>query len=314
MHTQHNSLKENTFARGWYAILPASELRQRSKPLALLRFGLPLVLWRANDHQVQIFLDRCPHRRAKLSLGKIVNDTIECPFHGFRFGMTGTCVYAPEFEKAIPGLALHSFSAYEFCGMIWMYWGETPTTFLYPDVEALHQSFVGCYSHIDKIWRSHITYCIENQLDYTHLRFVHHNTIGRGFKMPAHPHETFLPTGIDIALKDPETISIQYFFPNVWLLHISKRMKLMLFFAPINEKETQLYLRVYRKFLTNPMIKTLVDSVMVLSNRVILKQDQKVVASQGLLPSYDANDDVLMRYDKAIRYFRESWQARCLLP
>jgi phenylpropionate dioxygenase-like ring-hydroxylating dioxygenase large terminal subunit len=302
---------ENTFAKGWYAILPSNLLSQH-KPLAITRFGLALVLWRDKNKQVKIFVDRCPHRGAQLSLGKIINGCIECPFHGYRFDEAGKCSFAPEFNKAIPGLRLTQFAAHESCHMIWMYWGEKPEVFQYSLLEEMHHHFSGYYSSLAKVWHSHITYCIENQLDYTHLRFVHHNTIGRGYKMPTEPQEICDPHSITICLKNPEVIATQYFFPNVWILHISQRMKLVLFFVPINAHYTQLYLRAYRNFLTLPIINKIVDSIMNLSNRIILKQDEKVVASQGLLPSYEAKNDLLMRYDKAIRYFRETWQHKCI--
>lgn len=312
MPSTHNTIKENTFARGWYAILPSTHIRKSSKPLAIKRFGLSLVLWRGENNQVTISLDRCPHRGAQLSLGKIIDDCIECPFHGFRFDSQGSCILAPEFDKGVPGLKLTRFIAHESCNMIWMYWGEHLELFDYSVVEETHQTFSGYYSSIDKIWHSHITYCIENQLDYTHLGFVHHNTIGRGFKMPLEPKENCNQTDITIYLNNPGVPALQYFFPNVWILYVSQRMKIILFFAPIDQHSTQLYLRTYRNFLKVPIINKMVDYIMNLSNRIILNQDEKVVASQGRLPSYYPDDDLLMRYDKAIRYFRDVWQTKCL--
>jgi hypothetical protein len=63
----------------------------------------------------------------------------------------------------------------------------------------------------------------------------------------------------------------------------------------------------YRQFLSQPIIKKIVDPLINLSNRIILKQDQHVVASQGTLPSYLAEEDRLMRHDQAIRDFRQIW-------
>lgn len=311
MPSTNDTNKENTFAKGWYAILPSTYLLKKSKPFAIQRFGLSLVLWRGENNQVNIFLDRCPHRGAQLSLGKVINSCIECPFHGFQFDTAGKCILAPEFDKAISGLQLTQFMAHESYNMIWIYWGEYPELFDYAALEETHQTFSGYYSSIDKVWHSHITYCIENQLDYTHLRFVHHNTIGRGFKMPVEPQENCKQTDITICLRNPDTTTLQYFFPNVWMLYISQRMKIVLFFSPINEHATHIYLRTYRNFLKAPIINRVVDRIMNLSNKIILNQDEKVVASQGRLPSFYANTDLLMRYDKAIRHFRDTWQAKC---
>ena len=299
----------HTYMPGWYALLPSKELPKKSRPLSINRFDLPLVIWRKKDGTIAILLDKCPHRGAQLSLGKITNDAIECPFHGYQFETKGSCIMAPEFCKSIPKLNATTYPAHEALDMIWMYWGEPPETpFHYHELEHIHQTFGGRYSATHKIWSSHVTYCIENQLDYTHLRFVHHNTIGRGFKMPEDPTELCDEHKIMIYLNDKDKASMTYYFPNSWVLNISDKMKLMLFFSPINDHQTQLYLRTYRSFMNYPIIKTFFDNIMAVSNRVVLKQDQHVVASQGHLPSYMAKNDMLMRHDKAIRYFRAQWE------
>lgn len=309
MNNSEKLTNTNYYINGWYAILPSKELRKNSRPLSINRFDLPLVIWRKKDDSIAVLLDKCPHRGAQLSLGKITDDAIQCPFHGYQFEAKGSCIMAPEFCKSIPKMRATVYPVHEALDMIWMYWGEGPETpFDYRELEHIHQTFGGQYSATKKTWSSHITYCIENQLDYTHLRFVHHNTIGRGFQMPENPTEICDENKISIYLNDKNKASMIYYFPNSWVLNISDRMKLMLFFSPIGRHKTQLYLRTYRSFMNYPIIKILFDKIMTVSNRVVLRQDQQVVASQGELPSYLAKNDMLMRHDKAIRYFREQWK------
>ncbi|MCX7122542.1 MAG: aromatic ring-hydroxylating dioxygenase subunit alpha [Gammaproteobacteria bacterium] len=298
-------MNQSTFISGWYAILPSHILK--NKPMPLKRFGIDLVLWRQNNHQLSIFLDRCPHRGAKLSLGKVHDDHIQCPFHGFRFDSQGQCAFAPEFNKPIPGLQARCFEAKEAFDMIWIYWGEgAPQPFEYQALSDIHTQFK-TYSTIQKIWHSHMTYCIENQLDYTHLRFVHKSTIGRGFKMPENPKVVTGDQKISIYFNNQDVPATTFLFTNAWILNISQKMKLVLYFCPIDATQTQLYLYSYRQFLSQPIIKKIVDPLINLSNRIILKQDQHVVASQGTLPSYLAEEDRLMRHDQAIRDFRQIW-------
>ena len=104
-------MKPSTFISGWYAILPSHILK--NKLMSLKRFGIDLVLWRQDNQQLSIFVDRCPHRGAKLSLGKVKYNQIECPFHGFQFNAQGQCAFAPEFNKPIPGLQAHRFETKE---------------------------------------------------------------------------------------------------------------------------------------------------------------------------------------------------------
>ena len=307
---QYKVMKQNTFISGWYAILPSPILK--NKPMALKRFGIDLVLWRQSNHQVSIFLDHCPHRGAKLSLGKVHDDQIQCPFHGFQFDRQGQCAFAPEFNKPIPGLQARCFEAKEAFDMIWIYWGEgAAQPFEYQALSDIHTQFK-THSFIQKIWHSHMTYCIENQLDYTHLRFVHKSTIGRGFKMPHNPKVVTSDQAISIYFDNQDAPATTFLLNNAWILNISKQMKLVLYFCPIDETQTQLYLYSYRQFLSHALIKKIVDPLVNLSNRIILKQDQHVVASQGTLPSYLAQADMLMRHDQAIRDFRQIWRDRLI--
>jgi nitrite reductase/ring-hydroxylating ferredoxin subunit len=45
--------------------------------------------------------DRCPHRGARLSLDRVREGRLECPYHGWRFAAEGRCVAIP----ALPGFA-----------------------------------------------------------------------------------------------------------------------------------------------------------------------------------------------------------------
>ena len=77
----------------WYAVLSSEELGKR--PVGKMRFGERLVFWRDANGQVICFEDRCPHRGAALSLGRVHDDTIACRYHGFRYDSSGRCVAVP---------------------------------------------------------------------------------------------------------------------------------------------------------------------------------------------------------------------------
>ena len=75
------------------------------KPGKLIRVeiaGEPITLGRRKDGSVFALRDICPHWAAPLSAGRIVEDTVECPYHGWRFGTeNGQC-------RSIPALASDS--------------------------------------------------------------------------------------------------------------------------------------------------------------------------------------------------------------
>lgn len=80
--------------------LPVAAAVPAARPLAAQRLGEPLALWWHGDAW-HAFTDRCPHRGAQLSLGRVDAGTLECPYHGWRFDVTGQCVRIP----ALPGFA-----------------------------------------------------------------------------------------------------------------------------------------------------------------------------------------------------------------
>lgn len=95
------------FGRGflsdiWYFAAPASAVKA-GRLVRLELMGEPVVLGRTRAGQVFALRDVCPHRAAPLSAGRMARevdgrDSLECPYHGWRFGADGVCL-------AIPSLA-----------------------------------------------------------------------------------------------------------------------------------------------------------------------------------------------------------------
>lgn len=134
----------------WYAILDGRELR-RGKVLAARRLGVDLAVWRDEQGGVHATRDRCPHRGAALSLGRVRGGCIECPFHGFRFDGAGRCVEAPCMGAEAPRhLDTKAYALREAHGFIWMWWGEA-----YPAVCRSTSGAPGCtFARISAGWRS----------------------------------------------------------------------------------------------------------------------------------------------------------------
>src|SRR3546814_16896615 len=68
----------------WYAAAWSEEIG--GTPLGRTFLEQPVVLFRETDGTTVALADRCPHRFAPLSKGKLVGNAIECPYHGLRFG------------------------------------------------------------------------------------------------------------------------------------------------------------------------------------------------------------------------------------
>src|SRR5688572_2663722 len=78
----------------WYPLV-WSEHVTTEKPVPFKAFAEDLVIWRDKDGQPSVLRDRCPHRAARLSIGRVLNGQLQCVFHGLRFDRDGKCVLIP---------------------------------------------------------------------------------------------------------------------------------------------------------------------------------------------------------------------------
>ena len=78
----------------WYAAGTSKDVGVK-KPIKRIIFNIPIVLWRTKDAKLSALLDRCAHRNAPLSAGRIRDCGIVCPYHGWVFGQNGQCSNIP---------------------------------------------------------------------------------------------------------------------------------------------------------------------------------------------------------------------------
>lgn len=293
----------NNILKAWYAIAHIKEIK--SKPIKLERLGKNLVLWK-DAEKIIAMENRCPHRGAELSLGKVCGGAIACPFHGFRFDTQGNCIYTPETQGAIPKLQVKSYPTKIVADMIWInvFDEELDNSYAFEFAQKLYNDFAGKYSLLTDTWNNNIRHCIENQLDYTHLATVHKRSIGRGYKIPQDIKLNISDEYIE-ALKN-QRLMLKYIFPNFWLLNNADKLKICVYFVPINEHQTKLYLVNYRKFLIGKIIKPIADIVFSITNKIILNEDKRVVKTQKYNEKYDTAD-FLLRHDQIIKEFRKIW-------
>ncbi len=311
----------------WYVILESREVGKK-KPIKVTRLSQTLMLWRNEKGNVNCISDKCCHRGASLSCGKIVADNVECPFHGFQFGGDGKVKLIPANGKnaSIPeSQQVKAYETYEKYGLIWMWWGDadkkTEKPFFFEELADMS------YSTFIDPWNSHYSRCIENQLDVVHLPFVHKTTIGAGNKTlvngPVVVRKDELMTFyVDNVLDNGETtplkpdeipdyeklFHLQFHYPNIWQNLISDKMRIFAAFVPVDEENTLIYLRNYQKFIRIPILKDIVNYLMKLSNIVILRQDKRVVVRQIPKKTEVKMDERLIIGDKPIIEYRKHRQ------
>ncbi|MGE8158778.1 Rieske 2Fe-2S domain-containing protein [Paraburkholderia sp. NPDC080076] len=157
----------------WYAFAWADDLTDTMFPRTVL--GLPLVAYRKKNGLPAILHDRCPHRFAPLSMGKLIDDTIECGYHGLRFDCSGACSFNPHNEGQIPPKAVvRNFPAAERHRMIWVWMGQAgladPANI--PDFSCHTQPDLKMI-HGEMTQEAHYQLIIDNLLDLSHINYLH---------------------------------------------------------------------------------------------------------------------------------------------
>lgn len=295
----------------WCPVVASSELG--SKPIARKRFDQSLVFWRSAEGVV-CMPDRCPHRGASLSLGRIDQSrgTLACPFHGLEFDAGGRCVRIPvePDQRLSADFCVASLPVTEADGFVWLWRGPDVAPADRPE-PALHPSVAGMrFGESAGEWNAHYTRCIENVCDFSHLPFVHKTTLGMLNRQPAIRVEIEdVPNGFRAYLMNgPQRKQcLEFLYPNRWLLMLSPAMMLGLVFAPIDGSRTVVYGRTYHRL---PLPQWLMNGYNRLSQYLVFREDWPIVASQMPGDVLAARDERLLPSDAPVIAFRKLHRAR----
>ena len=253
-------IEDRTVLDEWHAVARTSDVAPGSfVPVRLLEEEL--VLWRSSAG-VEAWRDYCPHRGAKLSLGRVRGDRIVCPYHGMEYAAGGRCVRVPAHPGRAPPRQARAtcYRVTERYGLVWVSLGA-PSGDVPPFPEAEDDTYRvyigGRYEYATSGYRA-----IENFFDLAHFPFVHPGLLGD----EAHPeladydvevtHEGLVVTNsrfwqprptntIDIEGVD---VSYAYHVPRPLTVRLTKdiglrnasgapmREALVLTFAPLDEE------------------------------------------------------------------------------
>jgi|TARA_E500000305_G_scaffold75550_1_gene61255 nitrite reductase/ring-hydroxylating ferredoxin subunit len=116
-------------AHDWLVVAPLEHVNGL-QPVAVSAGGYEFALFRDGNGVVKALENRCPHRRVPLTLGKIINGSIRCAYHGWTFdGSSGACIEVPNLgaqERISPKMRVAAFRVVEHQGFvcIWVGGGE----------------------------------------------------------------------------------------------------------------------------------------------------------------------------------------------
>ncbi len=173
-------LNDPVLLNDWHVIAYAPDLKE-GKPMSVRLLEEDLVLWRVGD-RIHAWRDLCLHRGTRLSLGKIEDETLICPYHGWTYNQEGQCIRFPAHPNQKPPATARTkvYQAQERYNWVWVTLGDPAHDIpLFSEWEdpAFHKIHCGPYHFNASGPRA-----IENFLDVTHFPFVHEGFLGD----PAH--------------------------------------------------------------------------------------------------------------------------------
>ncbi|AFY91877.1 aromatic ring-hydroxylating oxygenase subunit alpha [Chamaesiphon minutus] len=168
--------KQPVFRKFWYPVIPTADLLGSPQPFTLL--GQKIVLWLDAEGKPAAAKDRCCHRSAQLSLGKVVNGAIACPYHGWQFDSSGRCVCVPQLKDVgIPAAArIETYRCTEKYGYAWVCLDEPIAEI--PHIAEAFESDFRLIPEFYETWKCAGLRVMENELDLAHPTFVHTTTFG----------------------------------------------------------------------------------------------------------------------------------------
>jgi 5,5'-dehydrodivanillate O-demethylase len=179
--------------RYWHPIAVAKELTDKNptKPVRVL--GEDLVLFRDKAGGLGLLADRCSHRGASLSYGRVEERGIACAYHGWLYDAEGNCLECPA-EPA--GSKFHltvkhkAYPVQEHVNLVWAYMGPAPAPAL-PRYDTLfrrdgHRKII-VHPQLDCNWFQ----AMENSVDPAHLQVLHQEFYGRGERKPVNTTRGF---------------------------------------------------------------------------------------------------------------------------
>jgi phenylpropionate dioxygenase-like ring-hydroxylating dioxygenase large terminal subunit len=282
----------------WYIACQSQELGK--KPLATTILQQPIVLFRTADNKAIALEDRCSHRNAPLSQGKIIENSLQCPYHGWRYAPDGQVIDIPAFPQTHP-IPAHVCVKHYYCieqdGFVWVCLSEKPARDRPLDFPFLSQPGWTTF-RMKTRFKAAVETCLENFLDCPHATYVHRfwfrSPQGKTIKalvktLPdgavaeyfQEPREDALVWWLLTKQKSqmkhtdrfiaPATSRVDYIFND------SRHYIITSSCTPISDVETEVYTVISFKF---PVIGWLIRLLFEPLSRLIIAQDVKILNLQ----------------------------------
>ena len=134
--------KEKIFTLDWIFLCHAQEVAQPGDYITSDVMGIPVIVLRDEQNEIQILLNVCRHRAAPLlteKKGKLSKPHLMCQYHGWCYHMDGRFKQAPFISSDCESLSLKKIAFREAHGMIFITFNPDPYPFADRQQELLQE-------------------------------------------------------------------------------------------------------------------------------------------------------------------------------
>lgn len=160
--------------RYWQPAALRDELTGARPVVPVRLLGEDLVLFRNDDGDLGLIGRHCPHRGADMCFGRLEDNGLRCPFHGWHFDRSGQCVEQPgepEGSRMHESIRTASYPVVERNGIVWAFLGEgDPPAFPRFDCFRAPESHVFAFKGL---WECNWLQAMEVGIDPAHASFLH---------------------------------------------------------------------------------------------------------------------------------------------
>lgn len=274
----------------WYAVEFGAAVTD--SPVKVRVFDQDLVLYRDTKGALVCHSDVCVHRGGSLAGGKVIDDCVQCPYHGWQFDTEGACVKIPANRAGLPipkKARVDNYPVAERYGYVFVFLGDLPESERPPIAElpvldnVPHAQAEGTRIITGQFtWKANYERVIENGVDAAHAPFVHSTSFGNpdkpeieDFQLVETEADGFLTSATYVVHLDPPApqgiwsivrrntddrppvrTGNGIFFPNLTFLQVDIRpgwtMTLFTAVVPVDEHTSISKWTMCRTFFTQP--------------------------------------------------------------
>lgn len=177
------TLTDHTFVwrEHWYPVGIEGYLH-KDTPQAITLLNIDLVVWWGEDDMWHAAADKCPHKLAPMSEGRMDNGVLECRYHGWQFSSEGSCIANPQSGRPAKA-CLDMYPTQLKHGLVWVWPQRGADAFLrssqqevakLPDDQMNFSTENAVYSLNPISW----ALLLENSMDPSHAASLHEGPLG----------------------------------------------------------------------------------------------------------------------------------------